>query len=99
ADPIELRVYRGADAAFTLYEDQNDTYNYEKGAWATIPIEWNDGAQTLTIGERHGSFPGMLSSRGFRVVFVSDSHGGGIGATEKADREVSYEGKTVTVKP
>ena len=31
ADPIELRVYRGADGAFTLYEDENDGYNYEKG--------------------------------------------------------------------
>ena len=36
-DPIELRIYRGADGDFTLYEDENDTYNYEKGAYATIP--------------------------------------------------------------
>jgi alpha-D-xyloside xylohydrolase len=42
ADPIELRVYTGADGDFTLYEDENDNYNYEKGAYATIPIHWND---------------------------------------------------------
>jgi len=99
ADPIELRVYRGADARFTIYEDENDTYNYEKGAYATIPIEWNEAGKTLTIGDRQGSFPGMPSSRQFKVVFVADSHGAGIGATAKSDREVSYSGKSVTVKP
>src|SRR5439155_6048612 len=52
ADPIELRVYPGADGDFTLYEDEGDTYNYEKGKYATIPIHWNDATRTLTIGER-----------------------------------------------
>ena len=60
ADPIELRIYRGADADFTLYEDENDSYNYEKGIYATIPLHWDDAKQTLTIGDRKGQFPGML---------------------------------------
>ena len=59
-DPIELRIYRGADGDFTLYEDENDNYNYEKGAYATIPFHWDEAAQTLTIGDRKGHFPGML---------------------------------------
>ena len=29
--PLELRIYRGADGSFTLYNDQGDTYAYEKG--------------------------------------------------------------------
>src|ERR1700761_7261928 len=49
ADPIELRIYPGADADFSLYEDDNNTYAYEHGAFATIPIHWNDAAHTLTI--------------------------------------------------
>ena len=57
ADPIELRVYRGANGDFTLYEDENDTYNYEKGAYATIPLSWDDATHTLTIGDRKGHFP------------------------------------------
>ncbi|MGH8024716.1 MAG: TIM-barrel domain-containing protein, partial [Limisphaerales bacterium] len=40
-DPIELRVYRGADGQFTLYEDENNNYDYEKGAYATILFTWN----------------------------------------------------------
>ena len=77
ADPIELRIYRGADGDFTLYEDENDNYNYEKGVYATIPLHWDDAAHTLTIGDRKGQFPGMLENRTFRVVFVRENHGVG----------------------
>ena len=67
-DNLELRVYPGADAAFTLYEDEGDNYNYEQGVFATIPMTWNDRTRTLTIGEREGTFPGMLATRRFTVV-------------------------------
>jgi len=30
-DNLEIRVYPGANGEFTLYEDENDNYNYEKG--------------------------------------------------------------------
>lgn len=99
ADPIEVRVYPGADGAFTLYEDENDTYNYEKGAYATIPLAWNDAKAALTIGERKGQFPGMLASRTFRVVFVGENHGVGIAPSEAADKVVTYSGKQLTVTP
>lgn len=99
ADPIELRVYRGADGAFTLYEDEGDSYRYEKGAYATIPLSWDEATQTLTLGERKGSFKGMLQERTFHVVFVGKGHGAGINVEAKADKVVKYTGKTVTVKP
>ena len=89
ADPIELRIYRGADADFTLYEDENDSYNYEKGMYATIPLHWDDTKQTLTIGDRKGQFPGMLESRTFRVVFVGENHGAGISPEERPDKTVA----------
>ena len=95
ADPIELRVYSGADGEFTLYEDQGDNYSYEKGAYATIPLMWNEAAGTLTIGARKGRFPGMLKERTFRVVVVGDGHGVGGGETERADQVVRYTGKPV----
>jgi alpha-D-xyloside xylohydrolase len=97
ADPLEIRVYRGADSAFTFYEDQGDGYNYEKGAFATIPLAWNEANGTLTIGARSGKFPGMLKERTFRVVFVDESHGGGGDETERADATVNYDGKAVVV--
>jgi alpha-D-xyloside xylohydrolase len=99
AEPIELRVYRGADGAFTLYEDESDSYDYERGIYSTIPFSWNDATQTLTIGDRTGSFPGMLGSRTFRVVFVREQHGSGAGLTETSDKTVQYSGKKITVTP
>jgi alpha-D-xyloside xylohydrolase len=98
ADPIELRIYRGADGDFTLYEDENDNYNYEKGAYATIPLHWNDASQALTIGDRQGQFPGMLESRTFRIVFVGEKHGVGINPEAQADKTVPYSGKHVTIR-
>lgn len=57
--PIDLHVYPGADCTFTLYEDEGDNYNYEKGAFSTIPIIWEDSTRRLTIGKRKGEFDGM----------------------------------------
>jgi len=97
ADPIELRIYRGADADFTLYEDENDNYNYEKGVYATVPIHWDDAKQTLTMGERQGIFPGMLERRTFHVIWVGEGHGTGVPPSKPVDRTVEYIGKAVTV--
>lgn len=84
---LELRVYPGADGSFTLYEDEFDGYNYEKGAYTEIPVSWDDASRTLTIGARTGSYNGMLKSRKFVVNTVG-------GKT----KTVSYNGKPVTVK-
>ncbi|MBR4130074.1 MAG: DUF5110 domain-containing protein [Bacteroidaceae bacterium] len=70
-DNIELRVYPGADGEFTLYEDEGDNYNYEKGQYSTITFRWNDRSRTLSLGERKGSYPGMLQKRQFTIVLPS----------------------------
>jgi alpha-D-xyloside xylohydrolase len=82
-----------------LYEDENDNYDYEKGVYATIPLHWDDGKQALTIGDRQGQFPGMLTSRKFQVVFVGENHGNGIMPSDTPDKVVSYSGKALTVTP
>ena len=64
---LDMIVYPGADAVFTLYEDEGDNYNYEQGAYSTITLQWNDRKRTLTIGKREGSFKGMLENRTFRI--------------------------------
>ena len=97
--PVELRVYRGADGHFDLYEDQGDTYNYERGEKAVIPIDWSEASQTLTIGGRTGSYPGMPAHREFRVIFVGENHGAGSAVTENPDRTIDYGGSPVTVHP
>jgi alpha-D-xyloside xylohydrolase len=93
ADPIELRVYPGADGVFTLYEDENDGYAYEKGVYATIGLSWNDAKRTLTIDARKGKFPGMLKSRSFKIVVVGSGHGTGVEDTATPDKIITYDGK------
>ncbi|MBV8629844.1 MAG: DUF5110 domain-containing protein [Silvibacterium sp.] len=96
--PIELRVYRGEVGHFDFYEDQGDTYSYEKGARAIIPMDWDPASQTLTIGARTGSYPGMPQQRKFNVVFVKENHGVGGEETPTPDQSVDYNGAAVTVK-
>ena len=96
ADPIELRVYRGANGSFTLYEDEDDNYDYESGMFATIPVTWNDATNMLTIGARTGSFPGMLANRTFHVVFVDPSHGTGIDESSTVDATIAYKGTAIS---
>ena len=91
ADDILLAVYAGADASFTLYEDENVNYNYEKGLYAKIPLKWDDASRTLTIGDREGSFPGMLKERTFRIVVVDPAHPWAYNPDAKG-AEVSYAG-------
>ena len=97
-DDIEIRVYPGADGEFTLYEDENDNYNYEKGAFATIAFNWNDKDKTLTINDVTGKFPGMLKSRKFNIVVVNQQKGFGDAKSQKTDKTVKYVGKKLIVQ-
>jgi alpha-D-xyloside xylohydrolase len=98
ADPITLYVYTGKDGEFTMYEDENTNYNYEKGAYATIPIKYNEASKTLTIGDRKGTFPGMLNERTFRIVWVTPTAAKSLDFDRKVDNEVKYSGKALSVK-
>lgn len=69
-DNLDIVVYPGADATFTLYEDEGDNYNYERGVYSTITMKWNNRNRTLSIATRQGSFPGMLQKRIFNVHVV-----------------------------
>ena len=97
ADTLEIRVYKGADGKFDLYEDEGDSYNYEKGKYTVVPFSWDEHRQTLTIGEKEGNFAGSLTRRTFNVVLVSESEGlGTIASTTK--KGIVYEGRKVDIK-
>lgn len=97
ADPIRLFVYTGADGAFSLYEDENINYNYEKGQFALISFRYDEKAGTLTIGKRRGEFPGMPRARTFEIVWISKTKPSGLDFQKKADTMVTYNGQQQTV--
>ena len=87
-DNLEIRIYPGTDGQFTLYEDEGDNYNYEKGACSTITFQWNDATRELTISNRTGKFKGMLTSRSFRLLLVGE---------HPTTRKVNYSGKKIKI--
>ena len=93
---INLYVYTGANGEFELYEDEGTNYNYEKGKSSKILLQWDDASKTLTIGARRGSFDGMLKTRRFNVVLVTD--GTPLNLDNPAGKMVQYNGKALTVK-
>ena len=85
-EPTTLRVYPGADGAYTLYDDDGISQEYLKlrGSWTRIT--WDDGARRLTIepGAPSGA-TNVLRPRVFRIQLLPE------GKTV----EVKYEGKRV----
>jgi alpha-D-xyloside xylohydrolase len=98
ADPVTLYIYGGADGNFTLYEDDGLTYGYEQNAFARINIKWNNRQRALTINQRVGTFPGMLSQRKFNVVLIEPGHAHGFASEQKAMVSVDYSGAAVTTR-
>ncbi|PWG81366.1 glycosyl hydrolase family 31 [Pararcticibacter amylolyticus] len=96
-DSLEIRVYRGANGKFTLYADEGDNYNYEKGKYRLIPFTWNEQKNTLTIDAMKGDYPGAPGRYVFDVVWVSPSAGKGDSFPVRKER-VIYNGARIQVK-
>ena len=94
---LEIRVYGGKNASLDLYEDGGDGYAYEKGSRATIHLQWDDRSKVLSIGDRRGSYPGLLAQRTLQIVLVKPGHGVGDQSTSAADRSVPYEGRAMRI--
>ena len=91
ADVIDLHVYAGADGTFTLYEDENVNYNYEKGLYSMITFSYDNDSHQLSVSERKGEYPGMLKSRKFNVILVSENGRSNAGTIE-------YNGEALSLK-
>lgn len=97
-DSLEIRIYEGADGEFLLYEDENDNYNYEKGVFSTLLFSWNNEKKILTIGDRKGTFPGMLTNRVFTVTLISKNKDLKSISKGNLEKTVKYSGKKLEVK-
>ena len=94
---LDIRIYPGDNGDFVLYEDENDSYNYEKGEFSEIHFKWNDALKTLTIEDRKGQFKGMLGKRKFNIVMVSQKNGTSID-NQTINKSVNYNGRKLSVK-
>ena len=87
--PTTIRIYRGADGAFTLYDDDGTSQEYLAGRGSWTRFAWNDRAQELTIepGAPAGA-TNVVTPRSFRVQRLPD------GATN----DVSYTGQRIRLR-
>lgn len=93
---LMIFVYAGKDGKFTLYEDEGVNYNYEKGAYSTIPFIYNDKEKTLTIGKQTGEFSGMNRERQLNIVYVTPDKSCGIDAPQ-IHTAIHYTGQEQTI--
>ncbi len=97
AKEVTLYVYAGADASFLLYEDEGTNNNYEQGRYSTITLTYDDQTQHLHIGDRKGSFEGMLTQRKFNVVYVDTDNPQGYDTGQGRTKTVAYTGKKLSI--
>jgi alpha-glucosidase (family GH31 glycosyl hydrolase) len=70
-NPLILSFYPGKKGALKLYEDEGNNNNFKKDAFSYTPItsERVGNIMNITIAPVEGSFPGMLTSRGYELRF------------------------------
>lgn len=96
-DSITLYIYAGADGEFQLYDDENVNYNYEKGLYATIDMQYDDSERKLTIGSQKGKFPGMPQKRVFNIVLITPEKNIPL-KTKKEGLKIIYKGQKIKIQ-
>ena len=86
--PLALWVHPGADGAFSLYEDDGQTFDYRKGEFMRVDMAWNDRRRRLSMRLAKGSKMFEPATRNM-VIHV---------AGESAVREVIFEGRPIEVQ-
>ena len=95
---LTIFVYAGKNGIFTLYEDENVNYNYEKGSFSTIQFSYNNSDKTLSIGDRKGKFTGMVKDRNFHFVLIDRNNPVGIDTTTMKDlKSIHYTGDKTSI--
>ena len=93
---LEIRIYKGKNGKFELYEDAGNNYDYEQGAYNLIAFTWDDKKQTLTIDTAKGNWTDKLTKRTFNIVLVNENTNNGM--TENTGKNIEYKNKKVSVK-
>jgi alpha-D-xyloside xylohydrolase len=91
----DIRIYSGQNGQFTIYEDENDNYTYQKGQCSTYTLYWNDRKSELTISSRQGIFPEMVKQRKLNLILVGPENGNGL--TTAAGKLITYSGKRTII--
>ncbi|HBY62209.1 MAG TPA: glycoside hydrolase [Solibacterales bacterium] len=84
--PTTIRIYRGADGRFVLYEDDGVSQEYLKGQGTRTRFTWDDRARRLRVEPAAGARPGPEGT--FRVRLLP----------EGVEKELVYKGAPAAVR-
>jgi len=84
-EPDTIAIYPGADGSFLLYEDDGKSFDYKKGAWMGVQMNWNDAARKLSL--RLAEDSRMLASKQKKFDVKLG----------EATKQVAFEGKPIEV--
>lgn len=65
---LEIRIYPGKDAAFALYEDSGDGYQYESGERLELAMRFDHKESQLNLAPTCGTFPGAPAERSLSIT-------------------------------
>jgi alpha-glucosidase/alpha-D-xyloside xylohydrolase len=86
--PLTLWIYPGADGTSSFYEDDGETFDYHKGEFMRVDIEWNDQPRQLSLQLRKGSKMLAPAKRNIQLRV----------AGEKTSRNIVFEGHPLAIK-
>lgn len=87
-EPLTLVVYPGANGSSSMYEDDGKSFEYRKGAWMRVTMEWQDASRQLSLRLAPGSRVLPPARRRIDVRLA--------GSTDT--RSVAFSGQPVTVR-
>lgn len=91
---MDIIVYAGQNAAFTLYEDDNETYNYESGEYLSIDIVWNENDNQIVFSGAKGKMTPPLKERTFNVQVIRRHTDGSVSRSAK---KIIYKNTPLTL--
>ena len=92
-DRVILKVYPHGDSAYTMLDDDGESYEYENGGIASTLFESHerDGGVEVVVNPVQGSFKGMPSEREYSFRIQRDSRPASVSLNGAAVHDWTYE--------
>lgn len=92
-DRVILKVYPHGDSAYTMLDDDGESYEYENGSVASTLFESHerDGGVEVVVNPVQGSFKGMPSEREYSFRIQRDSRPASVSLNGAAVQDWTYE--------
>ncbi|MEI6866140.1 TIM-barrel domain-containing protein [Flavicella sp.] len=87
-EPLKLKIYPGKDAEYTLYFDDNESYEYEKGDFSELKLTYSEANKELSIVKGNGEYINFEKNP---MDFVVEMVG------YKIQQKVSFNGSEIKV--